>query len=293
MKKFLKIFLVLIISFLLIYFIGNKYMDLGNLFSGLQEKVLVNINPYCVNIDLTNEESLEYKKIVDGIINQQNEFVLNDNFDNNKLLESIKNNIYYLFISETKIEDNKLYINYIYTLEKQNMIKKDLDNIILDIINENINPEMNDLEKIVSLYKYFYDNYEIDYSSIDNSYYMNISMYEKFTKKLVNKCSLNYLYNFILLELNVDSKILDEDLLFIKINDNYYYFDLWKDMEDKSLLNNFGLDDNTTGYNYGASTDTFSSFRNITSYDIHNHLIEITKDIEKLYFDMITLSITK
>lgn len=123
-----------------------------------------------------------------GILNQETNIELSKDYDSNlRVYGAVKNNIYYFFTKECNINNSKDWrtITYGYTQNEQREMQSFIEDTFIKIINDNIYTEMNELEKVLAIYKYFSGNIKYNYDWLyglnmsDNKFlYPDIEIYE-------------------------------------------------------------------------------------------------------------------
>ncbi len=217
--------------------------------------------------------------------------------------------------------DGKGHIIYKKSKEETAKEIEDFEKLITDILSETIKHDYSDLEKALSLYDYFGNNYTYDY---DTYYKMAeesldyIWSYRFFTEKTGICQEISTAYSYLLMQVGVDATIMmgqadgegdNHQWSYVKINGKNYHIDPTYNISSPSL-SYFMMTDERRSIDYlpenfvissvysqehdhpdyVADDDTFSPlWDHILSYfdhDTHNiHYYEITDDGDVVFKD--------
>jgi hypothetical protein len=170
------------------------------------------------------------------------------------------NPIYFVVDDVDFSADHKtLLFTYAYSAEEQAEMLAFMDEEYLSILNEIIPPEANELEKVLSVYRYFSNRIEYNYEwladyklSEDAFLYPDIQIYEALTTNKGVCHSYSYLCEYALTQLGIDcfgavghDTNSDDDhmWLLVKIDGDFYYCDpTWDRNADGTVgLRYFGM----------------------------------------------------
>lgn len=271
------------------------------------EKVLTQINPYVIKSDilsfLTQEDQDYFHQLLDAVFKQEKDIELSSDYDANlRVLSALSNNPYYYFVKNiTFHKDHKgFHITYRYSLSEQNQLKENFEKEYLNIINEELDPQMNDLEKVLALYHYFASRLEYDYDYEQQLYGMkdeeiinDIGVFEALKTNKGVCHTYTFLMEFALAQLNIECLRMtgtladNEDISHmwpvIQIDGSFYHCDLTWDRHDNQNvgLNYFGMTDqerlesgivvdNMIDDSYGevvCDNDIFQVLRDVEQYE--------------------------
>ena len=190
---------------------------------------------------------------------------------------------------ETAVIDGIAHFNYKYDHEQVLKRISDFENMIVEILNESMEDDYSDFEKVIALYNYFAHHYTYDYD-----------LYErKQAGEFVELSSINFLdkgtgicqeistaYSYILLQAGVEattmSGIRGYDNMshawsYVKINGNEYHIDPTFVLDDNTLSYLMMNDDRRSNY------DDFdrSTYRITSNYSQDHPVPEFVADDDK------------
>ena len=164
-------------------------------------------------------------------------------------------------------KDGKGYIYYTVPKDEYMKKEKEFEDEIVSIINDCVSDDYTDVEKVLAFYEYMCRNYTYDY----DMYYRGVegmddqSGYRCLIEKKGICCEIAALYNFLLLQVGVDSEEMggmgkDEghSWIFVTIDGESYHVDAtWGLTEDKPFMDYFMMTDKIR-----ADRDGFASEKN-------------------------------
>ena len=299
--------------------------------------ILETINPYVIKADveafLSPTEVSYFKKALDAIFARKSKIRLTDDYDSNlRIGIALHNSPYYFLVKEDNYtSDHKtMKFTYTYSSKKQEEMRKYIDNEYLTILNKIITPGMNDLEKVLAVYRYFASRISYNYEwldglnmSDDKFLYPEIEIYEALKTNRGVCHSYSYLCEFALQQLNIkclrvtgEMKDKPEDghmWLLVQIDGNWYHCDPTWDSTDANTvgLQYFGMTDEdraASGVNFTyTSIDTafgnvsctstlFKDFRDVTNFSFgenHTLILESRNAEEPLIYNTLTHELVK
>lgn len=275
--------------------------------------VLEDINFYVLQADVANymtKEDIEgYHKLVDAVLERKEYVTLSDSYDSNlNALSALKDGPLRVFLEdETFVDDHKaLELVYRYSPEEQQKYIDLIKNSYLEIINQTVQPGMNETDIVLALYKYFVEHFDYDYdwqekwrAAEDRNLVPDIEILEALQTGKAVCHTYTYLLEFALQQFGIDvvenMGIINGDpnethiWPLIRIDGVYYHFDpTWESESDHETagLAYFGMTDEerqATGItqdvaaydmNYGpiiCDNPRFSKYRDVISYEYLGH----------------------
>ena len=311
MRKIETILVTILMVLGLLLLLCDCQSEAGNQEQSTQEDVISQINPYVIKSDiksyLTKEEEDSFHQLLDAVFRQDEDIELSSDYDSNlRVLSALMNNPYYYFVDSVNFhQDYKgLHITYRYSLSEQNQIKESFENEFLSIINEEIDPQMNQLDKVLALYHYFASRLEFDYEYEQQLYGLKdeeiineIGIFEALENNKGVCHTYTFLMEFALAQLDIECLRMsgtlqsNEDVSHmwpvVQIDGAFYHCDLtWdKNDEQKVGLNYFGMTDqerfesgiivdNMVDESYGevvCESDVFQVLRGVEDYEFEKN----------------------
>lgn len=267
--------------------------------------VIERIDPYVVKADvrayLSEDEIDLYRKLVDAVFAREKRVTLSKDYDANlRVFGALKGNPYFFFVKKLEFtgDHSAVTLSYAYTEEEQREMRAFMDEEYLRLLREIVRPEMNELEKTLSVYRYFARRIEYDYEwleglnlSDERFLYPEIEIYQALKTNRGVCHSYTYLCEFALQQLGVEclrfsGQMADRDeghmWLVVRIDGAYYHCDPTWDRGDGQVgLNYLGMTDQErrdsgvvnfeTCYDqaYGeirCDSDAFSVFRGVQDF---------------------------
>ncbi|MBQ9030958.1 MAG: transglutaminase domain-containing protein [Parasporobacterium sp.] len=128
---------------------------------------------------------------------------------------------------------------FVYTASREEVETKlaDFETLVEEILNQNMRTDYSDLEKALSLYRYFYSTYEYDYETFQKQQeaYLPWTSSYRFLMEGTGICSeISTAYSYLLLQAGGDATIVMGDSQFfnyghqwsyVRINGNNYHVD--------------------------------------------------------------------
>ncbi len=291
------------------------------------------INPYVIKADvrayMTETDVALYEKLLDGVFARAARVTLSDDYDANlRAFGALQGNPYYFFVDSLTFTANHsaVELTYAYTADEQAEMRAYMDGEYLEILNSAITPEMNELDEVLAVYRYFGERIEYDLDwlgalnmSDDKFLFPEIEIYQALKTGKGVCHSYSYLCEFALQQLGVECLRVSGDIvnsdqghmwLVLKLNGKFYHIDpTWDDNGDAEGLNYFGLTDAeraTSGigsYNlsydgaYGeivCDDDSFAAFRGVLNYQFvedEPHTVLLEYGDHRAVFNTETLAI--
>ncbi|MDR0952377.1 MAG: hypothetical protein LBM18_05580 [Oscillospiraceae bacterium] len=258
-----------------------------------------------------SEEAVEgYHKLLDAVLAREEFVQLSDDLDTN--LESygaMQNNPLYFLVEVMEFLEypGTIRFTYAYDEAEQERMKQFIEDEYLTLLNEIIEPGMNELDKVLAVYRYFALRISYNYNWLDALYAAeegwipDIEIYEALSTNLGVCHSYTYLCEFALQQLGIEclrfiGEMTEKDethmWLVVRIDGEYYHCDpTWDSTFGFAGLRYFGMTDAERRESgvvnfencYDASyvqiicdDERFSSFRDVDNFSfIGEHLIEL------------------
>lgn len=256
-----------------------------------------------------------YHDLLEGIYEHKGEVRLTDSFDDNlSIMGCLKENPYAFVVEDYELTDDhmSIWLEYKYPKETCDEMLQFIDDQYLEILNSIIRPDMNELEKVLAVYKYFAENIAYDYEWLDALNNANgefdhpdIAVYEALNNHKGVCHTYTYLVEFALEQLDIDCIRLigqmkaDENSFhmwpLVWIDGQAYHLDpTWDGDKDSASLYYFGMtdienEDRGIEDSWSVDIDTaldgvcddnrFESFRDICEFElIGNHQMEVRRE---------------
>jgi len=157
-----------------------------------------------------------------------------------------------VFIDRDKvnIKDGTAHISY--TLPKDEYLNKveEFRTLINTIIEENIRPEYDDIDKALALYTYIASNYTYDYDALEDDS-ISLSVYRFFTERKGICQEIAPAYSYLLAQAGVDTTTCGSlnaqndahEWSFVKLDGEYYHIDPTWAIDAADAYNYFGMTD--------------------------------------------------
>ncbi|MBO5995337.1 MAG: transglutaminase domain-containing protein [Firmicutes bacterium] len=150
-------------------------------------------------------------------------------------------------------------VGHIYFLTSRKEFKKKLAEFtdqVEDILNKTMKEDYTDMEKALSLYRYFYENYEYDYDTYEKMYIEpqnQIRCYRLFEEGTGICQEIATAYSFLLTQAGVNATIMmgtDHTWSYVKINGKNYHIDPTFVLDDDGYLGYFMMTDEQRDITY-------------------------------------------
>ncbi len=285
----------------------------------INQPVLSSINHYVIKADvkayLSQEEIVLFQKVMDAIFAQKKEVILSEDYDSNlRILGALSGSPYYFFVKQDRFskDHTKVLFTYGYSASEQAEMAEFMDKEYLTLINENITSDMNELEKVLAIYRYFASRISYDYEWLygldmadDKFLYPDIEIYQALKTDKGVCHTYTYLCEFALQQLGIeclrftgemtDKKDAGHMWLVVRIDGEYYHCDpTWDSNGAEVGLKYFGMTDEertTSGVTFSnlcidgaygqivCNSKRFADFRDVSNFEINNdHSITLYKD---------------
>lgn len=272
----------------------------------VEAPIITAIDPYVVKADvrsyLTDVSMAGYRKLIDGVFAREKRVELSKDFDANlQSLGALQGSPYFFFVDKFEFtnKNTAMKLTYKYPAEEQSRMRAFIDGEYLALLNEIIRPGMNELEKVLAVYRYFglriqynYDWLEAFRVSDDKFQYPGIEMYEALSTNRGVCHSYTYLCEFALQQLGIEClrftgemRDIDEGhmWLVVRIDGEYHHCDLTWDSHGGFVgLEYFGMTDRERrdsgvvnfeicyDLSYGevkCDSEAFRDFRGVVGFD--------------------------
>lgn len=130
------------------------------------------------------------------------------------------------------------------------------ETLVEDILNQTMKPEYTDLEKALSLYRYFTATYQYDYDASEKMYDEAVdylSSYRLLTEGTGVCQEISAAYSYLLLQVGVDATIMmggDHQWSYVRINGHNYHIDPTFGIGDFTNLQYFMMTDELRSVDY-------------------------------------------
>ena len=284
-----------------------------------KEPVLTSINHYVIKADMksymTKTDIALFRKLVDGVLARKKEVTLSKDYDANlSAMGALKMTPYYFLVKKDEFskDHTKIKFTYAYSAEKHAKKIAFLDNEYLTLINENVTSDMNELEKVLAIYKYFANRISYDYEwldglnmSEDKFLYPDIEIYQALKTNKGVCHTYTYLCEFALQQLGIECLRITGTMtgteddghmwLLVRIDGKYYHCDpTWDRGENEIGLKYFGMtdkervasgvdiDNTSIDGSYGevsCSSKRFKTFRDVNNFEFNeDHSLTLYKE---------------
>lgn len=297
---------------------GNKASDSGSE-QQAKEPYLTEINHYVVSPAdeqyMTDEKMEFYTIAMDAMFAHEDYVKLTDSYDDNlNILGYMQDNPYTVILSDFDITSDHMGMEfeYAYSAEECAEMVRFMDEEFLNIINGNIRADMNDLEKVLAIYKYFGERISYDYDwlekyelSEDKFMYPDVTVYQALKTDKGVCHTYTYLCRFALQQLGIKCEKACADMTngechmwpIIWLDGKAFHIDPTWDSDGAGTatgLRYFGMTDEENidrgmvdnwsctidmALDIECSDSRFSSWRDIAGYElIGDHMIRVTRE---------------
>ena len=153
------------------------------------------------------------------------------------------------------VENGTARFNYTASREELEAKMTEFEELVEDILNKTMKKDYSDLEKVLSLYRYFYSTYEYDYDTAEKmeDEYVDYLYSYRFLTEGTGVCQeISTAYSYLLLQAGVNATIMMSDSRlqdlnhqwsYVRINGNNYHIDPTYAMNAYSSLEYFMMTD--------------------------------------------------
>jgi len=229
--------------------------------------VLSELNFYVVKADVQlflSDEAFEgYKKLVDAVLARQTHVKLSKDFDCNLTsFAALQGNPLYFFVKKLTFTDKNtaVKLTYNFSQAEQDQMLEFIQSEYLSLINEIIEPGMNELDKALAVYRYFAARIDYDYEWLDTFYaaddkflFPDIEIYRALSTNKGVCHSYTYLCEFAYQQIGIECLRFSGQMagtdeghmwLVLRINGEYYHCDpTWDSHGVNVALRHFGMTD--------------------------------------------------
>lgn len=274
------------------------------------------IDYYAVEADdrltLTDDDIKNYSKLVDAVFGRKESIRLENSEKNVLYTELFRQSPYGFFVSEFKVDGNKIELSYSFSEQEQQIMIEFMDRELLSIINSDAQETDNELDIILKIYSAVCRKLAYDYDREDNKQLdspLFVYPQDEVYKALKTEKSLcygfAYIFRFAMMQVGIDcfceyGQCTNRDEAHMwnifKYNGEFYTCDSAWDRADDGYVKllNFGKTDNervsdglkvvadsidkNSGYEkFECNSEDFLMFRGIERYtyvSLHSYYME-------------------